>query len=936
MFSIVGVSAQTITGSITDEENNPLIGAYVLAPEVKGVGAIADAKGNFKVVVNSLPVKLKFSYTGYSSKEVVVKSTKRLKIVLASADNVLTATIVKGSRVSEKQKEEPLTVESMGLKAIQDAPAASFYESLGTLKGVDVTAASLGFRVVNTRGFNSTSPVRSLQLIDGVDNQSPGLNFSLGNFLGASDLDIRRVDIVAGASSAFYGPNAFNGVISMSTKNPFDFPGITTEVKMGERNLYQFGLRAADYISNKDGEKKLGYKINALYMQANDWEAENYNPTSDSEHDASNPGGYDAVNVYGDEVQEANNDYTESSNQLENPGLGYFYRSGYKEIDLVDYGTDNIKLNASLVYKLNDSVDVSYNFNFSGGSTVYQGDNRYKLENIKFWQNRLELKQDNKYFLRLYSTNEDAGDSYDIVTTAFRLNEASKSNAEWNRAYTQNWRLFRFRNQVQALPDYPTYNVNEHQNLDNWSQNYLGPFLELYQDSLQKWHKQNRGYVDAAGGALTSPKYTEGTALFDSAFSDITGRLFTENGTRFYDKSGLYHGQAEYIFTPEFGKITLGGNGRLYSPNSRGTILEDTGSVVIRNYEYGIYSGIEKRWFLDRLIVNATARVDKNQNFNFLVSPATSAVFKWRTNHVVRASFSSAIRNPTLADQYLYYDVGRATLLGNLNGYDSLITVESFNEYRSVNLDLDAIHYFNVDPIRPEKARTIEAGYKGSILDQSLFIDAGYYLTIYKDFIGYNIGLDARFDPVTRFPIGGIDAYRVAANATSTVTTQGFSLSLNYYYKKMAFGGNYSWNVLNKKGTDDPIIPAFNTPEHKYNLSISGNSIKLPFLKGEHFGFGINYKWIQGFIFEGSPQFTGFVPTYDMIDAQVNYKIPKLKSTIKIGASNILGFMPLFDNGNSLSGRTMFNNLNYQVYGGPYVGRLAYFSIVTELKRDKK
>ncbi len=256
--------SQTITGKVKDEKNNPLIGAYVIAPSVKGVGAIVAENGEFSVKVSSLPINLKFSFSGYKDRIVKVTSTKKLNIILESNENVLTAAVVKASRVTEKQKEAPLTVESMGLKAIQDAPAASFYESLGALKGVDVTAASLGFRVVNTRGFNSTSPVRSLQLIDGVDNQSPGLNFSLGNFLGASDIDIRRVDIIAGASSAFYGPNAFNGVISMETKSPFDFTGITAELKYGERNLMQYGFRYADYITNKEGKKKLGFKINAL------------------------------------------------------------------------------------------------------------------------------------------------------------------------------------------------------------------------------------------------------------------------------------------------------------------------------------------------------------------------------------------------------------------------------------------------------------------------------------------------------------------------------------------------------------------------------------------------------------------------------------------------------------------------------------------------
>ncbi len=926
--------AQTISGKIYNTNKESLVGAYITVPSINGVGAISDENGAFSLKVNTFPVTLKVSYLGYLDNQVVVKSpSSKLSIIMKEAkENVLTGAVVKASRVTEKQKEAPLTVESIGIKAIKDAPAASFYESLGNLKGVDVTAASLGFRVVNTRGFNSTSPVRSLQLIDGVDNQSPGLNFSLGNFLGASDIDIQRVNVIAGASSAFYGPNAFNGVISMETKSPFLFPGVMAEIKVGERQMGQVQFRIADYFNNEQGEQKFGYKLTASYMQANDWEAENYQPTQDSDFDETNPGGYDAVNRYGDENYE---DRLNPTGQLDYPGLGAFYRTGYREVDLVDYSTDNVKLNTALFYKINKETELEYAFNYSGGSTVYQGDNRYKLENIRFWQNKIELRNKGKYFLRAYSTNEDAGDTYDIVATGFELNNRAIDNNQWFTSYANRWRQpYSAGYKVQKLPGYPTYSPAVHDNVPNWIDNYLNPFLAQHQDSIRAWHEDIRALNDGSGGGIYSPRFIPGTAEFDSVFQDITTRLFTDNGTRFFDRSALYHAQGEYIFTPSFGKITVGANGRLYRPNSRGTILKDTGDVTITNYEGGVYSGIEKRWLMDRVIANVTTRVDKNQNFNFLVSPAASLIYKHRTNHVFRTSFSSAIRNPTLADQYLYYDVGRARLLGNLDGYDSLIDVQSFIDYSATTLQPDLLKYFDVDPIRPEQARTIEFGYKGNIADQSLFIDAGYYFTSYTNFIGYNIGIDAYIDPVNNFPTN-IGVYRVAANAKSKVTTQGIAIGLNYYFKKYALGGNYSWNQLNKKGSDDPIIPAFNTPEHKFNISFSGEKLKLPYLKGEHFGFGLNYKWIEGFIFEGSPQFTGTVPTYDMLDIQINYQVPSLKTTFKLGASNVLGLMPLFDADNENTQRSVFNNLNYQVYGGPYVGRLIYFSVQTDLKFTK-
>ena len=927
--------AQNISGKITNSNRESLIGAYIVVPSLNGVGTISDENGSFSLKVNSFPLTLKVSYLGYLSNQVVVKSpTSKLSIIMQEAkENVLTGAVVKASRVTEKQKEAPLTVESIGIKAIKDAPAASFYESLGNLKGVDVTAASLGFRVVNTRGFNSTSPVRSLQLIDGVDNQSPGLNFSLGNFLGASDIDIQRVNVIAGASSAFYGPNAFNGVISMETKSPFLFPGVMAEIKVGERQMGQVQFRIADYFNNEKGEQKFGYKLTASYMQANDWEAENYQPTEDSDFDGTNPGGYDAVNRYGDENYE---DRLNPTGHLDYPGLGAFYRTGYREVDLVNYSTDNIKLNTALFYKFSKETELEYAFNFSGGSTVYQGDNRYKLENIRFWQNKIELRNKGKYFLRAYSTKEDAGDTYDIVATGFELNNRAIDNNQWFTSYANRWRQpYSAGFKVKKLPGYPTYSPAVHDNIFNWIDNYLNPFLAQYQDSISAWHQDIRALNDGSGGGIYSPRFLPGTSEFDSVYQNITTTLFTENGTRFFDQSALYHAQGEYIFTPSFGKITVGANGRLYRPNSRGTILKDTGNVTITNYEGGVYGGVEKRWLMDRVIANITARLDKNQNFDFLVSPAASLIYKHRTNHVFRASFSSAIRNPTLADQYLYYDVGRARLLGNLEGYDSLIDIQSFLDYSATTLQPDLLKYFDVAPIRPEQAKTIEFGYKGNIFNQSLFIDGGYYFTSYTNFIGYNIGIDADIDPLTNFPTG-VGVYRVAANAKSRVTTQGVAIGLNYYFKKYALGGNYSWNQLNKKGTDDPIIPAFNTPEHKFNISFSGEKLKLPFIKGEHFGFGMNYKWIEGFVFEGSPQFTGAVPTYDMLDIQINYQVPSLKTTFKLGASNLLGLMPLFDAENENTQRTVFNNLNYQVYGGPYVGRLIYFSIQTDLKFIKK
>jgi iron complex outermembrane receptor protein len=228
------------------------------------------------------------------------------------------------------------------------------------------------------------------------------------------------------------------------------------------------------------------------------------------------------------------------------------------------------------------------------------------------------------------------------------------------------------------------------------------------------------------------------------------------------------------------------------------------------------------------------------------------------------------------------------------------------------NKKFDTLEFFSLKPVRPEEVKSFEIGYRATISNK-LFIDVSAYYSWYKNFIGYRIGADA--DILTLFYISQLgdtvyyndlrfnNVVRVASNAEDQVTTRGASIGINYYLGKYyAITSNYSYNKLDKGGSDDPLIPAFNTPEHKFNIGFNGRDIR-------GYGFNINYKWVDGFQYEGSPQFTGYLEKYDMIDAQVNRKFLGDLVTMKLGVSNIL------------------NNRHYEIFGGPLVGRLYYFSI---------
>ncbi|MFT4533618.1 MAG: iron complex outermembrane receptor protein [Saprospiraceae bacterium] len=940
----VGLQAQTVLkGKISDAGNgDPLIGANILVKATTD-GNIADYDGFFEIKTSSdYPITLIASYLGYVEKEILVEGPGNITITLEENSVTVDVIEVKASRISEENKKSPLTIESLDITAVKETSSSNFYEGLGQLKGVDLTTASLGFQVINTRGFNSTNPVRSLQIIDGVDNQAPGLNFSLGNFLGSSELDILKVDLIQGASSAFYGPNAFNGVISMETKDPFLHQGLGASVKVAERNLLETAVRWAQAFKNKSDEEWIAYKFNLSYLSADDWEADNYDPVYTDNTEgigragytrAQNPGGFDAVNIYGDEY---NTLFDQSSSSLRNnlAGLGQFHRKGYREIDLVDYDTRNLKSNASVFFRLNpsktiDSPTLILASSYSNGTTVYQGDNRFSLKNIQFYQNRIEFSKRDKYFVRAYVTVDNAGDTYDPYFTALQLQQAAIPDLEWRTRYINSW-IGENRKQDMIDGGYPEFMLKDENGVI--IQNPDGSVGKFDTDAAINWLKDPdnistlAGYHATAAGEANAQTeeffgfYEPGTPEFQEQFDRITSSPSGQNGggTRLIDRSKLFHLNGEYKFEPTFvDYIKVGASYRLYDPESEGTVFIDSTDLVdIKVGEVGVYGGFQKSLAANKVKISGTLRVDKNDNFDPLISPAASVVWTPTEKNFLRFSFSSAIRNPTLTDQYLDFNVGRATLRGHIDEVKDVVTLESFDDFRrDPNLNRSLLDSFNIPGIQPEEVQTFEVGYRTTLFNK-IYLDAGYYFSSYTNFIGFNLGADVQFVDATSNLPTSVDIYRYSANSTSTVKTQGLSVGLNYYWNDFKIAGNYSYNDLVVTNDDDPIIPAFNTPKHKYNIGFSGRQLKLTSSTSNTLGYNINYKWIQGYLFEGSPQFTGFIPSYGLVDAQVNYNLKKQNLTIKVGASNIL------------------NNLVFQAYGGPRIGRMGYVKLTYDFKSN--
>src|SRR3546814_2763451 len=134
-------------------------------------------------------------------------------------------------------------------------------------------SSDLTFRSVNTRGFSFNGNTRLVQLVDGMDNQAPGLNFAVGNVVGMSELDVESVELLPGAASALYGPNAINGLLLMNSKSPFTYQGLSAYVKTGLMSasnrtqtntaFYDVAVRFAKAFT-----AQFAFKANIAYLKA--------------------------------------------------------------------------------------------------------------------------------------------------------------------------------------------------------------------------------------------------------------------------------------------------------------------------------------------------------------------------------------------------------------------------------------------------------------------------------------------------------------------------------------------------------------------------------------------------------------------------------------------------------------------------------------------
>ena len=364
------------------------------------VGTTTDGNGNYNLRVSqNPPLTLVFSIVGFKTNEVAVNSNNETNVDVVMEEQTIFGgyVVVSASRVEESILASPVSIEKLDALDIRTSASVDFYSSLGNLKGVDFSTQSLTFKSINSRGFGANGNTRFVQLIDGIDNQAPGLNFAVGNIVGISELDLEGAELIPGAASALYGPNALNGILLMNSKSPFDYPGISVNVKTGVNHIesdiqdpavYQnYGIRIAESFNDK-----FAFKITGSFTRAQDFVGEDYRNQAGllergaiSREESALPRTYDGLNTYGDFLIPISviadgaitggGDLADLVRPLRslipNDETGLFTPTGYTEESFVDNTTESIKFGSAIHYRLTDNYEFVGQYNIGLGSTVY-------------------------------------------------------------------------------------------------------------------------------------------------------------------------------------------------------------------------------------------------------------------------------------------------------------------------------------------------------------------------------------------------------------------------------------------------------------------------------------------------------------------------------------------------------------------------------------
>ena len=933
LFSTIIFAQTTVTGSVSDENNNPIPGANVVANAT--TGTVADFDGNFSLSVDQMPpFSITVSSVGFDSVTLnVTASNLNFNVQLTESQNLLDEIVVSASRIAERLFESPVTIEKFDYKDIAQSTGADFYSSLEGLKGVQINSGGLFLQQVNTRGFSTVYNNGFVQLVDGMNNEAPGLGFSAGNLLGIHELDIQSVELMPGAASALYGANATKGILFMNSKNPFDFQGVSTTYKhgltsqeaAGENTFYDFAFRAAQKFSDK-----FAAKITVSYQEGEDWHAVDYRDINhldgryiDGTVEAQNPRDfpdYDGVNVYGDFGQRfdmtgafraavipslvsqgllspagaAQVDYIFANLSPNFFGTYNIATTGYNEVDLLDNKASSFKTDIALHFKPTEDSEIILNSKIGSGNTMLQAANRNMLKNFGLQQHKIEYKNRN-LGLRFYHTSENSGNTHDTAALgAVMVNAQPGGGARFYGNYITNY----FTNLPSVIDPNPIVGLN--------TMIYYAQFGYDLEYLIGKGG--DLGVHANARKAAEANMLVPGSAAWNTAYEraitngiDILG-----GGAGILDTSQSNSFEVDYNLQDLISgvDVIIGGSYRDYILRSNGTLFTDY-DAPIEFTEMGLYAQAQKDIMGGAVKLTGSMRYDKSEFFEGTVTPRIGALIFLSENQNLRVSYQTGFQNPAAQDQYIGLDVVDAILMGsspdNVDRFNMNLRGQSGNVY-NVNGNQVKNNSFTVASVQagapvaagdlgnvgPQEVKSFDLGYRFNGKKTALDINA-YYSTWDNFISAVNVitplyGSASNMMGLVALSQGDFRVFSYDSNTDEIVNTYGVSAGFETsILNTFDLSGTYSYNKIDFDNPNSDYESGFNTPENRVVLTLG--SAKL----AENFSVNVTAKYHDNFMWQQSGFIDAMIPANTTFDASMLFLLPNLNSRVKVGGTNLGG-----------------------------------------------
>lgn len=638
-----------ISGSVTGQDGQAISGAYVAVVGTRH-SAVSGRDGRF-IITNVTPGTYALRVTHISFRDatvadiaVVAGSDAAVAPSLVSEPVSLDEVVASASRGAQKITEAPATITRINADQIANSVGNSFNGALKEVKGIDFIQVGVTSVAINARGFNSSFNNRMLMIEDGRIAVLPENGLPVGQFTTIPKLDLASVEVLIGPGAALYGADASNGVVTLTTKDPKQYPGSSFEVAGGSNSYKDIQGRYAGVAGN------IGYKLTGEYQNAKDWTNEmRYGRTETF-------AGRREVGVDGE---------VDWTSQVIRGGGALYYYMGESQLE------------ATAGYSISDGV---------GQTNV----GRNQLDGWVY--NVAQLKYTSpKWYANVYRTQSKAGDSYALnrftdykAANPTKTNEELRLMADWpsnGQLYAaevqNNFRLPALLNTRvvwggqfrQDIVSSDRQWLTDRLTGEDLKINQKGVYAQIETPMMSK--------LDLVGAA----RYDD-HENYDAQFSPKVGLVFKPmDGSALrvtYNRAFKSPTTLQTnFFIPDFAPIIPGvavgvhGNTRGFVVrNAAGTTVGEFAPLVPEEnttWEIG-YKGI----FADKLFFDIAGYQAKYENF---MSPLTVIANTLAGNTAFFADNDQRVDSPTARQLVLtYFNLGKATLKGTDAGFKWLAT----------------------------------------------------------------------------------------------------------------------------------------------------------------------------------------------------------------------------------------------------------------------